>query len=43
MVASEAVFVPRPDGEEEDDGVVLSYIFTADGMGYVVVLDGSSL
>lgn len=36
----EPVFVPRPDGEEEDDGVVVGHACTADGIQWLIVLDG---
>jgi beta-carotene 15,15'-monooxygenase len=41
---SEPVFVPRPGGEREDDGVVLSVgLNTAEGRSYLHVLDGESM
>lgn len=38
----ESLFVPNPDGVEEDDGVVLAYASAADGAASVVVLDAKS-
>ncbi|XP_077480721.1 beta,beta-carotene 15,15'-dioxygenase [Stigmatopora argus] len=39
---SEAVFVPRPNGEAEDDGVVLSSVINAnpDQSNFILILDG---
>jgi torulene dioxygenase len=40
----EPVFVPNPDGEGEDDGVVLSVVFDGDsGTSYLICLDASNL
>ncbi|PIK44852.1 putative beta,beta-carotene 9',10'-oxygenase [Apostichopus japonicus] len=42
---SEPVFIPRPGGEAEDDGVVLSSVIDLKGIGrrpYLVVLDAQS-
>jgi beta,beta-carotene 9',10'-dioxygenase len=41
--AGEPVFVPRPGGEAEDDGVVLSVVLDAEaGRSFLLVLDGRS-
>ncbi|HEY6758288.1 MAG TPA: carotenoid oxygenase family protein [Baekduia sp.] len=41
--AGEPVFVPRPDGDGEDDGVVLSVVLdTAAGRSFLLVLDAES-
>uniref|UniRef100_A0A3Q2Z5W0 Beta-carotene oxygenase 1 n=1 Tax=Hippocampus comes TaxID=109280 RepID=A0A3Q2Z5W0_HIPCM len=42
---SEAVFVPRPDGESEDDGVVLSSVINTNPgqLNFILVLDGRTL
>ncbi|XP_070842601.1 beta,beta-carotene 15,15'-dioxygenase [Chaetodon trifascialis] len=39
---SEPVFIPRPNGESEDDGVVLSSVINSDPdqSGFIVILDG---
>ncbi|MED6240919.1 hypothetical protein ATANTOWER_031838 [Ataeniobius toweri] len=39
---SEPVFVPRPNGESEDDGVVLSSVINSNPgqSGFLVILDG---
>eukprot|EP00955_Chlamydomonas_euryale_P067262 359802-Chlamydomonas_euryale.AAC.3 len=37
---SEPVFVPRPGGQDEDDGAVLSVVMGADGRSFLLVLDG---
>ena len=42
-MSSEPMFVPNPEGDAEDDGVVLSYVWTAEGYQVLVVLDGKSL
>ncbi len=40
----EPVFVPRPGGDEEDDGVVLSIVLDAEaGRSFLLVLDAASL
>ena len=39
-VSWEPIFVPRPEGIEEDDGVVLCVITQADGRSALLVLDG---
>jgi len=42
--ASEPIFVPRPDGDREDDGVVLAVVLdTEAGHSRLVVLDGETL
>ena len=42
---SEPVFVPRPGGADEDDGVLLSVVIdsTGEGASYLLVLDGATL
>jgi beta,beta-carotene 9',10'-dioxygenase len=41
--AGEPVFVPRPGGEAEDDGVVLSVVLDADaGRSFLLVLDATT-
>ena len=41
---SEPVFVPRPDGASEDDGVILSAVWDGDkGENYLLVLDGKTM
>lgn len=41
---SEPVFVPRPGGEDEDDGVVLSVVFNGlTGSSYLICLDARNL
>ena len=42
MLASEPKFVPNPSGSDEDDGVLISYIYTANGDQCLVVLDGKT-
>ncbi|XP_036934388.1 beta,beta-carotene 15,15'-dioxygenase [Acanthopagrus latus] len=37
---SEPVFIPRPNGESEDDGVVLATVVNPGKPGFIVVLDG---
>ncbi|KAM9713130.1 beta,beta-carotene 15,15'-dioxygenase-like [Menidia menidia] len=41
---SEPVFVPRPNGESEDDGVVLSSVINCNPgqSGFIIVLDGKT-
>jgi torulene dioxygenase len=40
----EAIFVPRPDGEEEDDGCLLSVVLDGKGKkSYLVVLDARTM
>ena len=34
--------VPRPGGDAEDDGVVLSVVTGADGFSFLLVLDANS-
>src|SRR5205823_3388773 len=42
-VTREPVFVPRPDGEDEDDGVALSIVLDAErGRSFLLVLDGAT-
>ncbi|XP_029001361.1 beta,beta-carotene 15,15'-dioxygenase isoform X1 [Betta splendens] len=42
---SEPVFIPRPNGESEDDGAVVSSVVTLspDQPGFILVLDGRTL
>lgn len=41
---SEPVFIPRPGGEEEDDGVIMSVVFNGvTGSSYLICLDARSL
>ena len=42
-IPTEPCFVPRPDGQTEDDGVVVSMVIAADGHAYLLVLDGRDL
>uniref|UniRef100_A0A671VQC2 Beta-carotene oxygenase 1 n=1 Tax=Sparus aurata TaxID=8175 RepID=A0A671VQC2_SPAAU len=37
---SEPVFIPKPNGESEDDGVVLATVVNPGQPGFIVVLDG---
>uniref|UniRef100_A0A8C4Z3V1 Uncharacterized protein n=1 Tax=Gadus morhua TaxID=8049 RepID=A0A8C4Z3V1_GADMO len=40
---SEPVFIPRPNAESEDDGVVLASVCTVPGkLGFILVLDGKT-
>ncbi|CAD6227852.1 unnamed protein product [Miscanthus lutarioriparius] len=39
-VPSEPLFVARPGGTAEDDGVVISIVSTMEGEGYALLLDG---
>ncbi len=40
---SEPVFIPSPNGEEEDDGVVLSAVLGLKGQkSFLLVLDGAT-
>jgi carlactone synthase/all-trans-10'-apo-beta-carotenal 13,14-cleaving dioxygenase len=43
VFAAEPVFVARPGGTEEDDGVLLSLVTCADGSSVLVCLDGHSM
>lgn len=44
MEASEFCFVPRPDGTDEDDGVLMGYAFDrAEGRSHLRVLDAATL
>lgn len=43
MLAGEPVFVPRPGGSAEDDGVLLSLLTTAAGDSAMLCLDARDL
>ena len=41
---SEPIFVPRPDGQSEDDGVVLSVVLDGErGRSMLVILDATDM
>jgi carlactone synthase/all-trans-10'-apo-beta-carotenal 13,14-cleaving dioxygenase len=42
-IPGEPLFVGRPGGADEDDGVVLAHLTTAGGESVLLVLDGASL
>jgi beta-carotene 15,15'-monooxygenase len=44
MYASEAVFVPNPEGTEEDDGVILSNVVSSDPeqLPFLLILDAKT-
>ena len=39
-IASATLFACRPGATEEDDGVLLSWIYAGDGRQYMLLLDG---
>lgn len=41
-IPGEPLFVPRPGADDEDDGVVMTYVVGADGRPLLLVLDGRS-
>ena len=41
--SGEPIFVPRPDGEAEDDGVLMACTHGPDGKASFVVLDASTM
>lgn len=43
MLAAEATFLPRPESNIEDDGVLLSIVMSHKGMSFLLVLDASNM
>jgi carotenoid cleavage dioxygenase-like enzyme len=41
-VVSEPCFIARPDGLAEDDGVVTTFVNSADGRSFALLLDAQS-
>ena len=43
IIPSEPVFVPRPNAESEDDGVVLSMVMTDSDNDFLSIIDGKTM